>query len=829
MKAKQRPHKKEGKTSSDSLAFRPWAAGLSFVLALFLAAAFWAYEPNASAGSQSFLGYFSAFANWCVAHLKNFFGLLAPWPILLFFFLAWHWWQKKPLSAGAFSLPFAGGLLCFFSSSAFLALFSAPSGHAGGSFGRALAQGATTLGGSVLAALVLPILILVGFFIAFPGAWARLRSAVSVSFPWRNSSSEPKGGHFGDEGFGRERFEEKESFPQSASGRDLGLTQDPTADSESPWAAKEEAFSPRSSAPNLGLAEDPVAKSEFASAKAEDVAETFFAALNGKESENSEDAADILEECRNDSANDVYDDIEDDIDSDLDDDFEDHVLSVEALSADDNLEAEVQALSVEQKVKKFSPIRKKPYTLPPTSLLAEIPKNVVVSGFTAEELTAGARLLEAKLRDFGVEGRVVDVSSGPVITMYEYQLAPGIKISKVVSLADDLTMAMRVSSIRVVAPLPGKAAIGLEIPNPSRGVVPFRQIVESPEFREAKSLLTMVLGVDIMGKPVVDDLASMPHLLVAGATGAGKSVGLNCMITSILCKATPSQVRFLMIDPKVVEFAFYKDIPHLIYPVLSDPSEATLALKWAVAEMEMRYKLLAENSVRNIAAYNAKIRTEGKPQDPDNPVSELPFLVIIIDELADLMVTAAKEVETYINRLAAKARAAGIHLILATQRPTVDVLTGVIKANLPTRIAFKVIQANDSRTILDQKGAEKLLGKGDMLFIPPGIGKIQRLHGAYVSDQEIENITDFTRNWGPPDYIEDLSTPEAEGEPGGEGERDEKYSEAVELVRRTQRATTSHIQRHLRIGYNRAARIMEDMERDGLIGPQDGTKPRTIF
>ncbi|MDR0882232.1 MAG: DNA translocase FtsK, partial [Candidatus Adiutrix sp.] len=481
-----------------------------------------------------------------------------------------------------------------------------------------------------------------------------------------------------------------------------------------------------------------------------------------------------------------------------------------------------------------------PYQLPGTGFLDRAPAARAghASGLTREELTANARLLESKLSDFGVEGRVLEVSGGPVITMYEYQPAPGVKISKVAGLSDDLTMAMRAISIRVVAPLPGKAAIGIEIPNPDRSTVSFREVVESEVFQKSTSVLSLVLGVDIMGAPVVADLAKMPHLLIAGATGSGKSVGLGSMIMSILFKARPDQVRFLMIDPKCVELALYKDIPHLIYPVLSDPSEATLGLKWAVAEMDLRYKLLAEKGVRNIETYNAKVREELKTRkkparsheaagEPEPP-KELPFLVIIIDELADLMMVSAKEVEVYITRLAQKARAAGIHLILATQRPSVDVLTGIIKANMPTRISFQVSSRIDSRTILDQMGAEKLLGRGDMLFLPPGVGKLRRLHGAFVSDDEIKAVTDFIRDWGPPDYIDDIATPEAGGE-GSEGERDEKYDEAVELVRRTQKATISHVQRHLRIGYNRAARIIEDMEREGIIGPQDGTRPRVIF
>ena len=480
-----------------------------------------------------------------------------------------------------------------------------------------------------------------------------------------------------------------------------------------------------------------------------------------------------------------------------------------------------------------------PYVLPSSELL-DTPapgSGGHASGLSRTELMANARLLEEKLLDFGVDGRVLEVSGGPVITMYEYQPAPGIKISKVAGLADDLTMAMRAIAIRVVAPLPGKAAIGLELPNPKRSLVTLREVIDSPAFQASRSPLSMVLGVDIMGNPQVADLAKMPHLLIAGATGSGKSVGLGAMIMSILSKASPDQVRFLMIDPKCVELALYKDIPHLIYPVLSDPTEATLGLKWAVAEMDLRYKLLAEKGVRNIEGYNEKIREELKTWkrrktadgQEEAPPKELFFLVIIIDELADLMMVAAKEVEVYITRLAQKARAAGIHLILATQRPSVDVLTGVIKANMPTRISFQVTSKIDSRTILDQMGAEKLLGAGDMLFMPPGIGKLKRLHGAYVSDDEIKRVTDFIRSWGPPDYLEDLSLPDPDDDENFSGEKDEKYDEAVELVRRTQKATISHVQRHLRIGYNRAARIIEDMEREGIIGPADGTRPRVIL
>ncbi|MDR1083380.1 MAG: DNA translocase FtsK 4TM domain-containing protein [Deltaproteobacteria bacterium] len=454
------------------------------------------------------------------------------------------------------------------------------------------------------------------------------------------------------------------------------------------------------------------------------------------------------------------------------------------------------------------------------------------SGLSEEEMTANARLLEKKLKEFQVEGQVTGVSWGPVITQYEFQPAPGIKIGKVTRLAEDLTMALKTTSCRVTGAIPGKGAIGLELPNPNRQLVTMREVVESAEYQNSTSPLSLALGVDITGQPVIRDLMRMPHLLIAGATNSGKSVCLDSLLMSIFYKSTPEEVRFLLIDPKCVELTQYNDLPHLLYPVLTDPEEATMALKWAVSEMDARYRLMAETGVRQISKYNEQVKKEllnWKPKaEDDTPPKTLPYLVIIIDELSDLMLTAAKEVEVSISRLAAKARAAGIHLILATQRPSVDVLTGVIKANLPTRISFQVSSKIDSRTILDRMGAEQLLGKGDMLFQTPGANSIERLHGTFVSDEEKKRVTDYIRQYGPPDYLENLIPPERGGEENT-GDRDDKYSDALELVRQSGKASSSFFQRRLGIGYPRAARIIEDMERDGYIGPQEGSKPRAIL
>ena len=486
-----------------------------------------------------------------------------------------------------------------------------------------------------------------------------------------------------------------------------------------------------------------------------------------------------------------------------------------------------------------------PYTLPPIDLLDEPVKEA--GGMSEENLVASSRLLEKKLIDFHIEGQVVAVTSGPIITMFEYEPAPGVKISQVANLADDLAMSMRAASIRIVAPLPGKGVIGVEMPNPTRETVFLRELISSKVFQDSRSLLTLVMGVDILGQPEVADLRRMPHLLVAGATGTGKSVGLNAMILSILFKARPDEVRFLMIDPKRIELSPYNDLPHLIYPVITDPKQANQALKWAAAEMEERYRLLAEKGARNIETYNRKVQQElaQAPAPQERPAGEtlgeggeplpeppkpLPYLVIVIDELADLMMVSAREVESSIIRLAQMARAAGIHLILATQRPSVDVLTGLIKANMPTRVSYQVFSKVDSRTILDQNGADQLLGRGDMLFLAPGTGRLRRLHGALVLEDEVKRVTRFIKAQQAPDYRDDLDVFHLDDDlPTEDGEYDEKYEEAVELVTRTGRASISSLQRHLRVGYNRAARMIEIMERDGLVGPADGSRPRQII
>jgi S-DNA-T family DNA segregation ATPase FtsK/SpoIIIE len=458
-----------------------------------------------------------------------------------------------------------------------------------------------------------------------------------------------------------------------------------------------------------------------------------------------------------------------------------------------------------------------------------------------ESLVMNSRILEKKLADFGVAGEVTEVSPGPVITMYEYKPAPGVKISKIVGLADDLALALKAASIRIVAPIPQKGTLGIEIPNVSRQPVVIRDVVDDLVFSKKKGRLLLALGKDTTGKPMVTDLARMPHLLIAGATGTGKSVCLNAIIISLLYQATPDEVRLLLIDPKRIELTAYEGIPHLLHPVVTDAKKANIGLKWAVAEMERRYELLSLKGVRSIERYNqmvlkakkSKPRLQTPPPTGESEEAEeqtLPYLIVIIDELADLMIVASRDVEESIIRLAQMARAAGIHLILATQRPSVDVLTGIIKANISARISFQVSSRTDSRTILDANGAEALLGAGDMLMLPPGTAKLQRIHGAYASETEIRRITDFLRKQRKPDYDDTILNYKEKSEDWDtEDEIDEKYEDAVNLVMETRQASISMIQRRLRVGYNRAARMIEMMERQGLVSGTDGSKPREVL
>jgi S-DNA-T family DNA segregation ATPase FtsK/SpoIIIE len=454
-----------------------------------------------------------------------------------------------------------------------------------------------------------------------------------------------------------------------------------------------------------------------------------------------------------------------------------------------------------------------------------------------EELAARARLLEQKLRDFGVDGEVVQVLPGPVITMYEYAPASGVKVSKIVNLQDDLALVMRALSVRV-APIPGKPVVGIEIPNAHRETVRLRDLLDSDVMRASDSKVSLALGKDIFGRPVVTDLVLIPHLLIAGATGSGKSVGLNSMICSLLFRATPAEVKLIMIDPKMLEFSMYEGIPHLLIPVVTNAKQAALALRRVVEEMERRYHLLAARGVRHIAQYNQVVTQEAMQQpapalspamEEKAAVERLPYLVVVIDELSDLMMVSSREVEDALTRIAQMARAAGIHLIVATQRPSVDVLTGIIKANFPARISFQVTSKTDSRTILDANGAERLLGRGDMLFLGPGTSRLQRVHSAYVSEAEITRLVEAWKDLEQPHYDDSFLQPLEESVELEEQQYDEKYDEAVALVTRTGQASISMLQRRLRVGYNRAARMIEVMEKEGVIGPADGIKPREVL
>jgi S-DNA-T family DNA segregation ATPase FtsK/SpoIIIE len=499
-------------------------------------------------------------------------------------------------------------------------------------------------------------------------------------------------------------------------------------------------------------------------------------------------------------------------------------------------------------------------SLPPLQLLDDPPARE--SGYSQEALEAMSRLVELKLKDFGVDVEVVAVQPGPVVTRFEMRPAPGVKVSQITSLAKDLARSLSAISVRVVEVIPGKSVMGLEIPNEKREIVTLGEIIKSKSYDEVHSPLALALGKDIGGAPVTADLAKMPHLLVAGTTGSGKSVAINAMILSLLYKSTAEHVRLIMIDPKMLELSVYEGIPHLLAPVVTDMKHAANALRWCVAEMERRYQLMAALGVRNIAGFNRKVKDAndaGKPiLDPvmiaaaaNDPtidqkliptLTPLPYIVVIIDELADMMMIVGKKVEELIARLAQKARASGIHLVLATQRPSVDVITGLIKANIPTRIAFQVSARVDSRTILDQMGAESLLGHGDMLYLPAGTSLPTRVHGAFVSDAEVHRVVDVLKKTGAPNYIEDVlegpSAPlagisgegPAAGEGGGaDGEQDALYDEAVKIVTSERKPSISYVQRRLKIGYNRAARLLESMEMAGVVGPLQPNGSREIL
>jgi S-DNA-T family DNA segregation ATPase FtsK/SpoIIIE len=467
------------------------------------------------------------------------------------------------------------------------------------------------------------------------------------------------------------------------------------------------------------------------------------------------------------------------------------------------------------------------YTLPPTTLLAELETS---GRADRSRLFERAKILQSKAAEFGVLGSVTEIHPGPVVTTYEFKPDAGIKYSKVVGLADDLALAMEAESIRIDR-MSGRGTVGIEIPNEVRETISLREILESDPFRKAPSRLTMALGKTVSGETYVTDLATMPHLLIAGATGQGKSVGLNCMISSILYKATPDEVRLILVDPKRLELGVYEDIPHLLTPVVTDPKVAANVLKWTVGEMEKRIRKLASEGVRNIEQYNNIIRAEKAtpPAPGEDPLKPLHYIVVIIDELADLMMVSSHEVEESITRLAQMARAVGIHLILATQRPSVDVLTGLIKANFPSRISFKVSARVDSRTILDSIGAEHLLGRGDMLFVPPGSGRLTRIHGAYVTETEIAGLTEFLRTTGRPSYDETVGKPERSTEAADVEDRDELFDEAVRFCVQSKQASTSMLQRRFRIGFSRAGRLIDVMEQDGIIGPAEGSKSREIL
>ena len=489
------------------------------------------------------------------------------------------------------------------------------------------------------------------------------------------------------------------------------------------------------------------------------------------------------------------------------------------------------------------------YELPSIKLLSPPPKSRKQHVLSENALTQNAKLLESVLQDFGVNGNIVEIRPGPVVTLYELEPAAGTKSSRVIGLADDIARSMSAISTRI-AVIPGRNAIGIEMPNTYRETVYFREMLESQTFSSSDAKLPLALGKNIGGEPIIVDLARMPHLLVAGTTGSGKSVAINTMIMSLLYRLTPEECKFIMIDPKMLELSVYDGIPHLLSPVVTEPGKAVVALKWTVKEMENRYRLMNNHAVRNIEGYNKKLREAkakgntltrkvqtgfnpdtGEPIIEEMPLdmNELPFIVVVVDEMADLMIVAGKEIESSIQRLAQMARAAGIHIIMATQRPSVDVITGVIKANFPTRISFQVTSRIDSRTILGEQGAEQLLGQGDMLYMAGG-GRITRVHGPFVSDKEVEEVVAYLKLQGEPSYIEDVTRDEEEeGAFGEEGEKDAMYDQAVAIVARDRKASTSYIQRCLKIGYNRAASIIEQMEREGVVGAANHVGKREVL